>query len=615
MPYKANGSDVPPNIAKLSAPKRRQWAVVWNSAFQRCIKGNGKKADCEESAFKQASGVVKEEENMMGYTAQRPVFDGIEEVPISAEGLTFERFLEEYYEHTGAPRPTKKIVTYENSSKAVREWIAKHALLVNLEAETFEEAYRLFVVNPATACLNAPEFMETPARLTDVEGLAPAERDAVEITMADLLTLVETPLEVAEAEEETAEIDGTVGDYLKRIRLGFIEQFAPETKWRGQIAPTLWIRDFLYEDDRVGNMLIVLDESCGKLKGVTYEERGGGFLFSPRDQWKEVVKRWEVVGGMTASEPETDSEPETEAESFAEVDAPIIRLMEAEAPQNRRAPLALEVALIQVGPGNKRDKHYYTREMLERDGHVFEGVTMHTVDHREDQRSEITDVSTVKKVTGVTEIDGGLFLVAEVLAYDPAFCEKTRNRAAAGLLDKLQCSILAMGEAETAQIDGVAYNVVQRITEARHVDWVTRAGAGGHALTLAETETDDDVSGDDGEKVAFTKEGEEEHTTVVLSEEEQETGSTVSLDAMDVINVIEREAPHLQATSLSALLSRQYANEEEVREALAEQIHELKISGSGAPLSMGQVNHERRRVSQAEIDAQLDEVNEKHLGG
>ena len=61
MPYKTDGSDVPETIAGLSATKRRQFAAVWNSAFEACVgddAGDEERAECESSAYAQASGAV-----------------------------------------------------------------------------------------------------------------------------------------------------------------------------------------------------------------------------------------------------------------------------------------------------------------------------------------------------------------------------------------------------------------------------------------------------------------------------------------------------------------------------------------------------------------------------
>ena len=36
MPYKPDGSDVPDNVKQRSSVKRRQFAAVFNSAYEKC---------------------------------------------------------------------------------------------------------------------------------------------------------------------------------------------------------------------------------------------------------------------------------------------------------------------------------------------------------------------------------------------------------------------------------------------------------------------------------------------------------------------------------------------------------------------------------------------------
>jgi hypothetical protein len=62
--------------------------------------------------------------------------------------------------------------------------------------------------------------------------------------------------------------------------------------------------------------------------------------------------------------------------ALAENDAGgIIELAEA---GNGATPLKLNIAVIEPGFGNQHDNRYYSREMLERDAQVFEGVKMYT---------------------------------------------------------------------------------------------------------------------------------------------------------------------------------------------------------------------------------------------
>ena len=61
-PYSGpDDKDLPENVKKLPENKKAQWVAVFNSAFERCMKDNGNKDECEQSAFAQAWGVVNKE--------------------------------------------------------------------------------------------------------------------------------------------------------------------------------------------------------------------------------------------------------------------------------------------------------------------------------------------------------------------------------------------------------------------------------------------------------------------------------------------------------------------------------------------------------------------------
>jgi hypothetical protein len=150
-----------------------------------------------------------------------------------------------------------------------------------------------------------------------------------------------------------------------------------------------------------------------------------------------------------------------------------------------RSPLDLDVKLIVPGWGNKRDNNYYPATVLKRDAGVFVGAKMYATDHRENEKSVRTEVSRIKEITGFAD-DGAP--IARVTIFDPDFAEQTRNRAQAGILDSLECSILAYGTGKPGKApDGKSGYIVEAITAAQSVDWVTKAGAGGRALRLAES--------------------------------------------------------------------------------------------------------------------------------
>lgn len=307
------------------------------------------------------------------------------------------------------------------------------------------------------------------------------------------------------------------------------------------------------------------------------------------------------------------AEPEMEMEPVAELaEVAALQLAEAEAPSNRRAPLRMDVGIIRVGPGNKSDNHYYTAEMLARDGHVFEGVKMYTTDHREDERSVRTEVALLESVPGVQEFAEGQYLVGQAVVFNPDFAEDVRNRNDAGVLASLHCSILASGDAKPGTIDEHEYNIVQGITAVRSVDWVTQAGAGGHALQLSEAE--------EQPKPILEPEPETEpevldenavHPVIISEQEGEGEGAIQSLTLAEVITTLGKT--NLPAASVATLAEQQYPDEAAVQKQVTAEVARLKAAGSGQPLGI-QSAPQPSAPSLAEIRAATQAVNQKWLG-
>jgi hypothetical protein len=149
-----------------------------------------------------------------------------------------------------------------------------------------------------------------------------------------------------------------------------------------------------------------------------------------------------------------------------------------------QGPLKLRTVLIEAGPGNSRDRHYYPAEMLQRCAPLFEGKKMYATDHKDSEKSVRTEVADILKCpAGYTERGG---IIAEVGIFDPDFARKAWNRAQMGTLQNLAVSIVGAGKTRRGVVDGQSYDVVTDITEGA-ADWVTAAGAGGRALAIAET--------------------------------------------------------------------------------------------------------------------------------
>jgi len=272
--------------------------------------------------------------------------------------------------------------------------------------------------------------------------------------------------------------------------------------------------------------------------------------------------------------------------------------IEAAIETGRRAPVLVDFQVIEPGPGNKQDNHYYPAEMLRRDAPVFEGVDIFATDHKETERSERTKVGRVKTCPARFTESGAP--VAQVIIYDPAQAEKTRNRADAGELATMECSIFARGISEAGEVGGAEYKIVKQITEGKYLELVSSAGAGGHALGLAES----DNGGDD-----MTLENVTDEQTEVEEVEIQEVEQSVEMPTEEAAPAEGETMPVEEATPESlaeaavetalaetnlpgafraALSKGAYANADALKAAIAEAIAEVKaLTGSGQVFGQG----------------------------
>ena len=289
-----------------------------------------------------------------------------------------------------------------------------------------------------------------------------------------------------------------------------------------------------------------------------------------------------------------------------------------------RDPLKLTFRLIKPGFGNSADGHYYSADVLKAAAPLFQGAKMYASDHRPEERSVLTEVAVIDRVVRFDE-DGAPIGLATI--FDPTFAESTRNRAKAGLLGTLECSILGQGKATKGKVGERDANIVESITAIHSVDLVSRAGAGGRALEIAESDSG-------GEDVTETKteieEVADEAQIVTLREDENETETeqpeaitaqddaepeaepTTEPEAEDTDDETDDETPVLAAESVTGLLAesglgadaikllaaRPYQNEQEVNAAIGEMTAFVKrLTGSGQPFAQGKTTavavHER----------------------
>jgi len=203
---------------------------------------------------------------------------------------------------------------------------------------------------------------------------------------------------------------------------------------------------------------------------VGYSRDGDDITFQPEEDWRQVVPAWEYV--------------EASAEAAEAVEFEETAIGHAVSLSERKGddllPMYMEVCLIRPGWGNKRDMNYYSPQMLKENAEAFVKAKMFEKDHTADKTNR-DFVSAVESISGFGE-DGSV--LAQVVVVEEDFAKKARALQDAGLLELLECSILAEGKARRGSVNGVKGKIVEQISEVHAVDWVTKAGAGGHAVSL-----------------------------------------------------------------------------------------------------------------------------------
>jgi len=260
-----------------------------------------------------------------------------------------------------------------------------------------------------------------------------------------------------------------------------------------------------------------------------------------------------------------------ETSGLAEFEAGrVLDLAEAQGGEwDGNGPLRLEVVLIEPGAGNTRDKHWYPRTMLENCAPIFAGAKMFATDHRDSERNARTEVADIMRCP-IRFTESGA-PVAEVGIFDPAFARKAYNRHLQGTLSNLHVSIVGDGKSRKATINGEEYKVVEEIMKGS-ADFVSYAGAGGHAAGIAESEPVAEVEAAPApiEETTMTKDEIEEYLTsltgipgaVVERLAEQAFETTDAIDAAAAA-----EVEYLKAASGSGNIT---ANDEHAEAAKPE---------------------------------------------
>lgn len=160
-----------------------------------------------------------------------------------------------------------------------------------------------------------------------------------------------------------------------------------------------------------------------------------------------------------------------------------------------RAKREVVIDLIKAGFGNRRDNHYYGREILESHFQDFQGAKMY-VDH--------LDPEAVKRLNGMPRSvrDLGGRITETWMDQDAAGNPVVRGRAKIAqpwlweLIENdpelLGVSINAWGKSKPGTVEGRQARIVEGIAKVGSVDWVTEAGAGGKVVSLVEAQLNEE---------------------------------------------------------------------------------------------------------------------------
>ena len=145
-----------------------------------------------------------------------------------------------------------------------------------------------------------------------------------------------------------------------------------------------------------------------------------------------------------------------------------------------------EITFTVIKPGWSKNNRYYPASLLKDRATIFEGAKMfadHATDKEVSARPEGSVNNWVANITKVwPESDGTIKASAKVI--DPQFKAKLALLGESQMLNTMGVSIRAMGTSKPGEAEGRKGNVVESLTKAASVDFVTFAGAGGQVEGL-----------------------------------------------------------------------------------------------------------------------------------
>ena len=420
---------------------------------------------------------------------------------------------------------------------------------------------------------------------------------------------------MAKAKEvNTEELQRSIGDFM-----GFVRRAWRAVYPLGENNVWSWVIDTFIEHDQLGTSVIC--EKGGELFQVPMVIGENSITFADEADFVKVLRTYvPLTGDPSEGDANSAEQANDAAAGSASAAQPDLSHSELEETSIGRAlalteahsddPLTLDVAIIKPGWGNTRDNNYYSEGMLRECAHVFNGVKMYATDHRPDEKSVRTEVSQILECPiGFTEAGAP---IARVGIFDSAFKENVLARNAHGVLTDLHCSILASGNAvDGFELDGRKGKEVIEITSAAAVDWVTKAGAGGHALGIAETSTEVDMSTEEQQKEV--KEDPVEEVKIEEAAEDGQPAQEATALSVAEVEAIIATAATLPQPAIERLTEVWYADEAAVQAAVQAEVDYVKaITGTGSPPVMQQQSAEP--LTEEAVTERKSAVNKKYLG-
>jgi hypothetical protein len=376
-------------------------------------------------------------------------------------------------------------------------------------------------------------------------------------------------------------------------------------------------------DEKTMQLKGLVNDLKSMLDNIAFSFAEGDKVGKMRGLFDDFISRAEEVLSDTESDMPTEDEDEGEEDQSPAIEmkesyASEITMLE-EAGNGSEGALTMMVKPIVPGWGNKRDNNYYSREMLKANGQKFVGAKMYETDHRGEEKNTRTWVSTIKSIEGFDK-DGAP--IAKVIAHHPDFIKRILNLSEAGILNKMECSIYgsALGEADFVK-GGRKGRRIRSIEEIESVDWVTRAGAGGHVVGLAEKGAKDPMSeetkiNDDTQVEEGAQEGAIVNVVNISEQKPPEDKSPEEPQMLAESDVRETlDGSKLPAKAKERLGLVEYETVEKLEEAIQDELDYIaEFTGSGQVTDMAETTHAAQvEMSEKQMNDFMDKANAKYI--